>query len=394
MAVKRSTGAIGLLISITIAAGAAAEADQDTADSPAYEAIWKIVDRKGQNQATAVAVGPMWALTNAHVLYDFQRKKSTALVLTRTHGEETVEVTGPIAISATHDIALIETAQPMHRHLRIARSVPLGRADQLHLAGYPEERFATLRATQEMTTVTEASYRLPMERLVQDGFSGGAVLAPNHELIGVSRTASGNIIGVIPAVIVLELLEGAIGARCESRELDSCLDKATRHTRVLAEEGNAHAQYQLGRSHRYIPGARELDLLEQAAMQGNPDAQSELSLDYDQGTPGLGKDLKKAAYWSEEAARQGDETAQINTFIAYYYGDGVARNTETALSWLDRAVKSGAAGAEYYLGLIYQHGEGRPRDPALARYWLDQAAEHGIEEARKALEEIAAPQDR
>ncbi len=388
---KRIAGAVALLLGIAVGTVAAAQPAQDASDNPAHQAVWKIIDTKRRNQATAVAVGAKHALTNAHVLYEFVRKDSTSLVLTRARGQETVDIVGPIAISATYDLALLETAQSMPRHLRIARTVPLGRADQLHMVGYPKERFATLRATQEMNSVTRASYRLPMERMVEAGFSGGAVLAPNDDIVGIQKTSTANMAGVIPPGTVREFLAGVIGVRCDNRTLAPCLEKAIGHTRTLAKEGNADAQYQLGRSDRYIPGARELDLLERAARRGNPTAQSELAGVYDEGAPGYPKDLKKAAYWSEEAAKQGDETEQRITAIYYFNGEGVPRDIDKANAWLDRAVKSGLADAEYDLGITYRYGEGVPKDLALARYWFGQAAARGDTEAAEALAEMGEP---
>ena len=390
----RTTGVIALLIGLAIAAGPAVLAAQGTAGNPAHQAVWKIIDTERRNQATAVAVGATRALTNAHVLYEFMHKESTALVLTRERGQESVDIVGPIAISAAYDLALLETARPLPRRLRIARGFPLGRADQLHVAGYPIGRFATLRATQEVTTTTRGGFGLPLEGIIEPGFSGGAVLAPNGDIVGIHKTSSYNIAGVIPAATVREFLAGAIGVRCESRRLVPCLDKATSHARALATAGNADAQYQLGRTERYIPGARELDLLEQAARQGNPNAQSDLSGVYDEGAPGYPKDLKKAAYWSEEAAKQGEASEQRNTAIYYYNGDGVAVDLEKSNAWLDRAVKSGFVDAEYDLGYVYRYGEGVPEDPALAQYWFRQAAERGHAEAAEALAEMEEPNKR
>ena len=213
-----------------------------------------------RNQASAVAIGTRRALTNAHVLYDFVRKQSTDFKLTR--GPDSVEVVRTIAISATYDLALLETATPMPHHLRIARALPLGRAEQFLLAGYPENRFATLRATQESGSITRARFDLPLERVIQDGFSGGAVLAPNNEIARIHTTSSDNLAGVIPAATVLELLAGEFGVRCESRALVPCVDKATARIRMLAEGGDPDAQYQLGRSDRFISGARDMDLFE------------------------------------------------------------------------------------------------------------------------------------
>ena len=215
------------------------------------------------------------------------------------------------------------------------------------------------------------------------------MLAANGDIVGIHKTSSYNIAGVIPAPTVREFLAGAIGVRCERRRLVPCLDKATAHAPALAKAGNADARYQLGRVERYIPGERQLDFLEQAARQGNPNAQSDLSGVYDEGAPSS-EDLKKAAYWPEEAAKQGEASEQRNTAIYYFNGEGVARDFEKANAWLDRAVKSGYADAEYDLGITYRFGEGVPKDVALARYWFGQAADRGHAQGTQTLAEIEA----
>ena len=61
-----------------------------------------------------------------------------------------------------------------------------------------------------------------------------------------------------------------------------------------------------------------------------PLAQGERAGVYDEGAPGVQKDLKKAAYWSEEAAKQGGVSAQLSTSNFYYYGEGVAKDIHKA----------------------------------------------------------------
>lgn len=98
--VTRTLGVITLLVGLRVAV-TLAQAEQGLDDRRAYRAIWNITDTKRRNQATAVAVGATHVLANAHVLYEFIRKESTALVLTDTRGQGTVDIIGPIATSAT-----------------------------------------------------------------------------------------------------------------------------------------------------------------------------------------------------------------------------------------------------------------------------------------------------
>ena len=218
---KRTTKAIALLIGIAIASPPAGEAARAADDRPGYRAIWKIIDTKRRNQATAVAVGATRVRTNAHVLYEFVRMDSTALVLTREREQQSVDIVGPIAVGESE------------RAERPLGGVRRGRAS------YPE-------------------------------------------------------------------------------------------------------------------------------------------------------DLKKAAYWPEEAAKQGEASEQRNTAIYYFNGEGVARDFENANAWLDRAVKSGYADAEHDLGVVYRFGEGVPKDVALARYWFGQAADRGHAQGTQTLAEIEA----
>ena len=76
-----------MLVGIAIAATPAGEAARAADNRPGYRAIWKIIDTKRRNQATAVAVGATRVRTNARVLYEFVRMDSAALVLTPERGQ-------------------------------------------------------------------------------------------------------------------------------------------------------------------------------------------------------------------------------------------------------------------------------------------------------------------
>ena len=61
-------------------------------------------------------------VVNAHPLYEYEGLESTTLLLVRADGKDTVDIVGPIAISATFDLGLLETAKRMPHYLRIAPS--------------------------------------------------------------------------------------------------------------------------------------------------------------------------------------------------------------------------------------------------------------------------------
>ena len=81
-----------------------------------HRAVWKIIDEKRTYQASAFAVAPRLVVTVAHNLFDVVLKAGTdKLVLIQAGRDDHIEVARARAISATHDLALLETATAMQR---------------------------------------------------------------------------------------------------------------------------------------------------------------------------------------------------------------------------------------------------------------------------------------
>jgi len=93
--------------------------------------------------------------------------------------------------------------------------------------------------------------------------------------------------------------------------------------RVLAEQGDAHAQYTLGR-HSFIFGPSE--------------------------------ELK----WLRRAAEQGHTRAQASVGYWYYMGRGLLENIDhkEAVNWFRKAAEKGHAESQYTLGVMYLNGLG------------------------------------
>src|SRR5262249_31909004 len=89
-------------------------------------------------------------------------------------------------------------------------------------------------------------------------------------------------------------------------------------TRVLAEGGDAEAQFGMGL--RLIIGDE-------------------------------GPDYAQAAQWYSKAANQNHPLAQFNLGIMYARGKGRARDPARSLLWLGRAARLGDAGAQFELGM-------------------------------------------
>lgn len=90
----------------------------------------------------------------------------------------------------------------------------------------------------------------------------------------------------------------------------------------------------------------EIDIpaLQQAAEEGDPDAQFQLGSAYQMGEGVAQSDLK-GVYWMKKAANQGNVDAQFNLGMVYRGGYGVPMDYITAYMWLEIAVANGSSRA-------------------------------------------------
>ena len=64
---------------------------------------------------------------------------------------------------------------------------------------------------------------------------------------------------------------------------------------------------------------------------------------------GLSQNYTEAVKWYQKAPNQGNENAQCNLGLCYYYGYGVNINYSEALKWLHLAAKNGNERAKSFL---------------------------------------------
>lgn len=154
---------------------------------------------------------------------------------------------------------------------------------------------------------------------------------------------------------------------------------------------------------------------EEAAEQGNADAQTFLGIMYQKGI-GVAEDVTEAAKWYREAADQGDSKAASMLGIMYVDGLGVPQNEEEALTWFRKgaisglqkfstqpilfaggyegainAAKSGNEPAKTIVGKMYLTGSGVTQSDVEAVRWLTEGtkgfAAAGAQEALATLYE-------
>lgn len=131
------------------------------------------------------------------------------------------------------------------------------------------------------------------------------------------------------------------------------------HLKAMAEQGDAHAQFQfayecyesfgnygLSKEKKDARLSKALPWYLKAAEQGNARAQYRLATMYAYGE-GVEQDGAKAVKWLRKCANQGDVTAQEAVGHAYYNGAGVEKNYAKALKWYRKAANRGSVGAEH-----------------------------------------------
>ncbi|MDH4203428.1 MAG: sel1 repeat family protein [Phycisphaerae bacterium] len=155
----------------------------------------------------------------------------------------------------------------------------------------------------------------------------------------------------------------------------SGVDDSFRELLEKAKQGDAQAQYELGK--KYDPS--ECDSIDNdeemakwyrmAAEQGHAEAQLKLGTAFMNGT-GVTFDWEKAAYWLHKAAEQNISDAQMVLGFMYMEGAGVPKDYKEAYKWNSKAAERGNPVAQESLSRMYAHGKGVIEDYVQAYKWL------------------------
>ena len=183
------------------------------------------------------------------------------------------------------------------------------------------------------------------------------------------------------AVLVAALGVGAVNAEYSADEIAKF--------RAAAKQGDAVAQYKLGRAYSYgyvvdKDPRKAFELWRKSAAQGHAGGQNGLGWAYANGE-GVDKDLRKGLELIRKSAAQGFAKAQGNLGHAYWHGEGVEKDLRTAVEWSRKAAEQGLAGAQHALGLAYLEGDGVRRNRRKGAEWLHKAAEQGDANAQADL---------
>jgi TPR repeat protein len=166
----------------------------------------------------------------------------------------------------------------------------------------------------------------------------------------------------------------ACGPPIDDQDFDAVL--------LRAEQGDALAQYQLGRLYDLSGSGPEDDAASfmwysMAAEQGVPEAQHRLGLMYEFGL-GVTKDEVEAAQWYYVAAELGLPQAQYETGRMYYLGlGGFTANHVKAAEFFQMAAEQGNAKSQHMLGEMYYAGSGVQQSYYHSYVWLSLSVTNG-----------------
>ena len=171
-------------------------------------------------------------------------------------------------------------------------------------------------------------------------------------------------------------------------------DDAVESMRELAESGDAHAQYFMGKLYRDGPllppdWVMARYWFDKAAKQGYAAAQYALGKLYLSDDASV-HDSELGIQWLEYAAYNGNHDASYRLGKEYLNGESVRRDTRKAMDHIYTSAQAGNPHAQYLLGKLLLQGKAVERDKEAGIQWLSQAAEQGHSYAQCLLERQSA----
>ena len=172
-------------------------------------------------------------------------------------------------------------------------------------------------------------------------------------------------------------------------------DDAVESMRELAENGDVHAQYFMGKL--YLDGSlvipdseAAMNWLHKASTVGYAPAQyalGKLLLSDDVSV----HDSEAGIQWLEHAAHNGNHYASYRLGKEYLKGDSVRKDTRKAMAHIYSSAQAGNPHAQYLLGKLLLQGKVIEQDKEEGIQWLTLAAEQGHSYAQCLLERQSAP---
>lgn len=135
---------------------------------------------------------------------------------------------------------------------------------------------------------------------------------------------------------------------------------------------------------------------EKVAFQGEDDIQYKVGKMYQEGI-GVEKDVAQALYWYKKAGNQGNEDVMFDFELLLpqeedlFAAGSVAYQLEDyscALEFFEEVAQIGNSNAQYICGVMYLKGEGTEVQEAKALYWLEESRNQGNKSAKELLDAL------
>lgn len=181
--------------------------------------------------------------------------------------------------------------------------------------------------------------------------------------------------------------EAVTASDVDFKPIISSLDaEELKKTEMLAKQGNAKAQYELGKFYSdkwSVPGnrAKAARWFQKAAEQGNAKAEYGLGRSYENGW-GVSKNIDEAVIWITKSAKQGHADAQYKLGKYYMLGKGVPYDKREGKNWWLKSANQGNVDAQFELGVYYESGFNADEDIVLAYHYYSLAAAQGHKTAQ------------
>ena len=292
-------------------------------------------------------ISKSYLVTNSHVVENAGLEKGFKVVFIET--PDRIRDVGVVVVEdRKHDLAIVKTFKKTHKPLNLGKYNKVKLGDDIFVFGSPKGLSGTLSKGIVSAKRKGSDFQLlQITAPISQGSSGSPVLSKDLKVIGVviAIVKDGqNINFAVPVTYLKKLI------RENKKEL---IKIGKLNFKKLFEKSN------------------------KAVFVENKNFK-ELDSDFKRGLYHYRKgNYKKAFFWYEKSAQQGNAEAQFILGSMYYVGKGVSKNSKKTFFWHEKSAQQGNAEAQGMLGGMYYLGLGVPKDSKKAVYWLEKSARQG-----------------
>lgn len=135
------------------------------------------------------------------------------------------------------------------------------------------------------------------------------------------------------------------------------------------------------------------EILLALAKKGNAEAEYQLGLAHEIGSPTGAPEIRQAVTWYEKAAAHGVMHAKARLGHIYLKGVGVTQDFAKARGLLQEAAEAGNARAQFDLARMWERGWGGPKNLPMAYAWFELGAQQDYRPAVTARNHLLSTMD-